>query len=52
MLPLVSEDLAAGMQHVVAMRPDAVDMVASLTEPAVTVRTCLILHIFLEAILG
>lgn len=52
MFPLMREDLAARMQHIVAMRPDAVDMVASPGESAVTVRTGLILHVFLEAILG
>lgn len=52
MLPLMSEDLAAGVQHVVTMGPDAVDMVAGLAEPTVAVRTCFVLHVFLEAILG
>lgn len=52
MLPLMSEDLAAGMQHIVAMGPDAMDMVAGLAEPAVAVRTGLVLHVLLEAILG
>lgn len=52
MLPLMSEDLAARMQHVVAVRPDAVDVVTGLAEPTVAVRTSLILHVLLESILG
>lgn len=52
MLPLMGEDLTARMQHIVAMGPDAVDMVASLTEPTVTVWAGFIFHIFLEPIFG
>lgn len=50
-LPLMSEDLAAGVQHIVAVGSDAVDMVAGLAKPAVAVRTGLILHVLLKAIL-
>lgn len=52
MLPLMSEDLTARMQHVVAMGSDAVDMVARLTKPTVAVWTGFIFHIFLEPIFG
>ena len=52
MLPLMSEDLATGVQHIVAVGPDAVDMVAGLAEPAVAVRAGFVLHVLLEAILG
>lgn len=52
MFPLMSENLAAGVQHVVAMRSDAVDMVAGPAEPAVTVRTGFILHVLLETVFG
>lgn len=40
------------MQHIVAMRSDAVDMVASSGKTAVTVWTSFVLHVFLEAIFG
>lgn len=52
MLPLMSEDLAAGVQDIVAVRSDAVNMVTGPTEPTVAVRACLILHVLLEAVLG
>lgn len=52
MLPLMSEDLTAGVQHVVAVRSDAVDVVAGAAEPAVAVRAGLVLHVLLEAVLG
>lgn len=51
-LPLMSEDLAAGVQHIVAVRPDAVDMITSSAKPAIAVRTRLVLHVFLETIFG
>lgn len=52
MLSLMRENLAAGMQHIVAVRSDAVNVVASFAEPTVAVRTSFILHVFLESILG
>jgi hypothetical protein len=51
MFPLVSEDLTARVQDIVAVWSDAVDVVACLAEPAVPVRARFVLHVLLEAIL-
>lgn len=52
MLALMSKDLTAGMQYIIAMRSDAVDVVACATKPAVTVWTGLVFHVLLEPVLG
>lgn len=51
-LPLMSEDLTAGVQHIVAMRSDAVDVVARAAEPAVAVRAGFVFHVLLEPVFG
>lgn len=52
MLPLMSEDLTARVQYVVAMRSDAVDVVAGSGEPTIAVWTRFVLHVLLEAVFG
>lgn len=52
MLPFMSENLAARVQHVVAVRPDAVDVVAGAAEAAVAVGAGFVLHVLFEAVLG
>lgn len=52
MLPLMSENLTARMQHIVAMRSNAVDVVARAAESAVAVWTGFILHVLLESVFG
>lgn len=51
MLPFMSEYLAARMQYVIAMRSNAMDMIASSTESAIPVWARFIFHVFFEAIL-
>lgn len=48
----MSEYLTARMQHIVAVRSDAVDVVARAAEPAVAIRTGFVLHVFLETVFG
>lgn len=49
-LPLMTKQLPARVQHIVALRPDAVYVVAYPTEAAGIVRTRFVLHELLEAI--
>ena len=50
-LALVRVELAAGVQHVVAVGPDAVDVVDLLGEAAVVEAALVVLHELLEAVL-
>lgn len=50
MLALVREQLAGAVQYVVALRPNAVDVIADFREATVLVRTDFVLHEFLEAV--
>lgn len=50
-LPLVAVQLARGVEDVVAVAPDAVDVVDGLGEPAVVMATWILFHKLLEAVL-
>ena len=50
-LALVRVELAAGVQHVVTVGPDAVDVVDLLGEAAVVEAALVVLHELLEAVL-
>lgn len=52
MLALVGEQLSGAVEDVVALGPDAVDVVAHLGEAAVLERAHLVLHELLEAVAG
>lgn len=52
MLAFVREQLARAVQHVAALGPDAVDVVADFGEPAVLEGADLILHELLETVSG
>lgn len=52
MLSFVREDLTAGMEYVVAVRPDAVDVVTGAAETTLPEGTRFILHVLLESVLG
>lgn len=49
---LVSEDLSGGVKDVVTVGTDAVDVIDHSRELATLVRTLLLLHELLEAVLG
>lgn len=49
-LALVAEELPGTVKHVVALRPDAMYVIADLREPAVLVRAAFVLHELLEPV--
>ena len=50
MFPFVREQLSRAVQDVAALRPNAMDVVAHLREPALLERTHLVLHELLESV--
>lgn len=52
MFSLVGKNLTAGVQDIVAMRSDTMDVVTGFAESAISVRTCFIFHVLLEAVFG
>lgn len=48
----MGEDLAGGVEYIVALRPYAVDVVDDARKLASLVRTLFLLHELLEAVLG